>query len=126
MEEDAKQFVVPGEKVLDFPKRFEGTFVENDKTFVSVIGLKQGDKVVPLKGMYVPRFDDFIIGIVSEERFSGYVVDLNSPYDGTISTRDSQIELKVGDVVTARIRNVDEVNSAYLVEARKLSGGDLM
>ncbi len=123
---EAKEVLVPGTKVFDFAKRFEGVFVENDKTFTSVVSLRSEGKVIPLKGLYLPRFDDFVIGIVSEERFSGYVVDLNSPYGGVVSARDLRFELKAGDVVAARIVNVNEVNDAELKDVRKLSGGDLM
>ncbi|MGB9577256.1 MAG: KH domain-containing protein [Candidatus Micrarchaeia archaeon] len=121
-----KRIVLPGEMVLDKPLRAEGTFVEGGKTFASVLSLFSGDKVIPLKGKYVPNYGDYVVGIVKEELFSGYVIDLNSPYEGKLSTKDTREEFRVGDVVSVKIMAVDEVNNAMVVEPRRLVGGEIL
>ncbi len=121
-----KDFIVPGEVLYAEPRRFDGSFVEDNQTFSSVLSVKYDDKVVPLKGKYTPVVSDYVIGVIKEERFSGYEIDINSPYEGTLSSRDLRESFEVGQVVSAVIRAVDEVNEALLVEPRKLWGGHIV
>lgn len=125
---EGKNLTFPGEVVSESPLRTEGCFIDskNNKTYASVISISQEGKVIPLKGYYLPRYGDYIIGIIKEERFSGYVADLNSPYEGSISNRELREELKIGDIISAEIIAVNETNEATLSKARKFSGGDLI
>lgn len=115
--------IVPGEKVSDGGPAQAGTFVDSGSTYASVISLFREGKVIPLKGMYTPQAGDYVVGIVTVERFSGYVVDLHSPYEGSISSRDSREVFTVGDVLSARVAEVNEVHEAVLLEPRKFTGG---
>jgi exosome complex component RRP4 len=121
-----KQLVLPGALAATSPRRMDGCYIDEGKTYVSVVSLKAGDKIIPLKGHYLPRIGDYIIGIISEERFSGYEVDINAPFPSTISARDIRETFQVGDVVSAKVRMVDEVHTAQLVEPRKLFAGRLI
>lgn len=121
-----KKIVIPGEKVGDGAKRLEGCFVDSGKTYASVVSIMQDEKVVPLKGKYLPIPGDYVVGIVSEERFSGFTLDLNSPYEGQVSARDIREPLRVGDVVFVKISFVDEVNNASLADPRRLYGGEII
>ncbi len=120
------EICVPGDLLYEEPKRFLGSFIEGNKTFANVICTKYDDKVVPLKGKYLPIIQDYVIGIVKDVRFNGYTIDLNSPYEGQLSSRESRESFQIGDVVSALIQDVDEVNEAMLVEPRKLYGGRLV
>ncbi|MBI5635541.1 RNA-binding protein, partial [Candidatus Micrarchaeota archaeon] len=82
-----EKVLLPGDMISDKPLRVEGSFIEDGKTFASVISLMRDDKSIPLKGYYLPRPGDYIVGVISDVRFSSYSVDLNAPFDGTISTR---------------------------------------
>ena len=121
-----KQLVLPGHLVAPVPRRQDGCYVDGGKTYVSVLSLRNEDRIIPLKGHYIPKIGDYIIGIVSEERFSGYEIDVNSPFPSSISARDIRETFAVGDVVSAKVRMVDEVHTAQLVEPRKLFGGRLI
>ncbi len=121
-----KELVYPGDLVANEPRKMPGCYVENEKTYASNVALRAEDHVVPLKGYYVPKTGDDIIGIVEEERFSGYTLELNSPYYGELSARDTRDELKRGDAVFAKILTVNEVKEAILIEPRKLGGGNLL
>ncbi len=121
-----KHLVIPGEKVADEPIRMDGCYVDNGATYVSVVSMMQDDKVVPLKGKYLPISGDYVVGIVSEERFSGFTIDLNSPYEGQISSRELRDPLRVEDVVFVKIAFADEVNSAALTDLRRLYGGEIL
>ncbi|MFH1750296.1 MAG: hypothetical protein ABH863_01305, partial [Candidatus Micrarchaeota archaeon] len=120
------EIFVPGDQLYPEPKRFMGSFVSENKTYASVICTKYDDKVVPLKGKYLPIIQDYVVGVVTEQRFSGYTVDLNSPYNGQLSSRESRENFQIGDVMSALIQDVDEVNEPMLVEPRKLYGGRLI
>ncbi|MBI3587903.1 hypothetical protein HY995_04155 [Candidatus Micrarchaeota archaeon] len=120
------RIVLPGEMVADRPTDMEGCFVAAGRTYVGVISLLREGKVIPLKGHYLPTPGDYVVGIVTEERFSGYNIDLHSAYEGTFSTRDVREEFKVGEVISAKILDVNEVNEATLGEPRKFSGGQLL
>jgi exosome complex component RRP4 len=124
--EGVKKIVLPGEKVFDSPKRTEGTFVEGGKTFASTVSVLSGEHLIPLKGHYVPKVSDYVIGVVEQERFNGYEVQINSPYYGELSSRESREEFKVGDVISAKIVAVNEVNEAILVEPRRFWGGEIL
>ncbi|MFH1199668.1 MAG: hypothetical protein V1708_01225 [Candidatus Micrarchaeota archaeon] len=118
--------VVPGELAYDAPHRFDGSFIDNGKTYVSVVSVRYGDKIVALKGKYKPLVGDYVVGIVEEVKFAGYEINLNSPYQGMISSKETREQFAVGDVVSSVVRSVDEVNEALLVEPRKLYGGRLL
>ena len=121
-----KRIVLPGDVVSDAGKRMDGCYVQNGKTFVSVVSMLQDDKVVPLKGKYLPLSGDYVVGIVSEERFSGFTIDLNSPYEGQLSSRDLRDPVRVEDVLFIKINFVDEVNNPVLSEPRRLYGGQII
>ncbi len=121
-----KQLVFPGDKVADEPRRIPGCYVEDGKTYAANVSLQSDDHIVPLKGYYVPKTGDDIIGIVEEERFSGYNLALNSPYGASLSARDTRDELHLRDAVYAKILAVNEVKEAVLVEPQKLAPGSMV
>ena len=103
-----------------------GSFTEGGQAYASVISLSREGRLVPLKGHNLPTVGDYVVGIVAEEKFSGYVVDLHSPYEGTFSTREVREEFKVGDVISAEIAEVNEVHKAILVAPRKFHAGRII
>ncbi|MEM4254870.1 MAG: exosome complex protein Rrp4 [Candidatus Norongarragalinales archaeon] len=121
-----KNLVVPGEIVSENAYRGEGVFVENGKTFSAVMGVVESERLIPLKGPYFPKRGDYVIGIVKEEGFYGWMADLHSPFEGKISARETREKFRIGDVVSAKIFDVDEVGEALLSEARRLWGGEVL
>ncbi len=120
------EIVFPGDVVSERPEQIDGTFTDGGKTFAAVVSLVREGRFVPLKGHYVPLPGDYIVGFVIVEKFSGYVVEMHSPYEGTFSTREVREEFKVGDVISAKVAEVNEVNEAVLVEPRKFEGGRIL
>lgn len=121
-----KKIVTPGELLFDFPKRLSGVFIENGKTYASVVGMLSEGFFIPLKGRYAPFPGDLIVGVVMEERFSGYLIDVNAPFQGVLDSRDLRQEFKIGDILIARVDSVDEVNNLILVDPKKLFKGELL
>jgi exosome complex component RRP4 len=122
------RIVVPGELLVSSPQRIDSAFVENGKTYSSVLGLfdETSPRVIPLEGPYMPAQYDIIVGIIDEVKFAGYNVDINSPYRGFLSAKDSRYEYKLGDVISAKITEVDEVKNVDLESARALRDGEII
>ena len=80
-----KRIVVPGELVTAERKRLgENVYLKEGSIIATVVGLvNETDttvSVVQLEGKYIPQEGDVVIGVVTDEKFSGYVVDINSCY----------------------------------------------
>lgn len=115
----------------------EGTYKEKESIYSSVVGIMYTDhrkvRVVALEGKYVPKPGDTVIGVISDERLSGWKVDIKSPYEATLSQKDILIGrydiLKVGDLISARVTRVSEVFEISLYAKKpfgKLDSGILV
>jgi exosome complex component RRP4 len=134
----SKDLTVPGMLLAEGDYMSEdGTHREKGKIYSSLVGIVYVDtrklRVVALKGKYIPKQGDSVIGIISDERFNGWRVDIDSPYDATLNQKDIRIgryeSLKVGDVVYARIFKVSDIFETSLDAKRpygKLDNGILI
>lgn len=131
LEQIRRKIVVPGEVVTEAQKKLgshvflkEGKIVSDSLGFVS----ESDDfvSVVPLEGVYVPHYGDLIVGLVSGEKHAGYTVDINSIYESFISKRDFRERLKEGNVVSAKVSTVNDVNEADLENVRVFYGGEVI
>lgn len=142
-----RQLVVPGQFIAegDYSIR-EGVFWEKDRVYSSVLGLTdiRGRKirVIPLQGRYIPRRGDRVIGVVVDDFYSGWTLDLNSPYTGKLfvsglldrkvdlDREDISEYLEVGDAVMAEVVEVDELMNVRLEASNrgmgKITGGKLV
>ncbi|VVB65901.1 Exosome complex component Rrp4 [Candidatus Gugararchaeum adminiculabundum] len=122
------KIILPGEKVSDKPEQMPGTYIHDGKTYADVISLydEEGKKSVPLEGMYLPRAEDYIVGVVCDVRFAGYNINIAPSFNAFLSGRESRDKFELGDVVFAKIAEVDEVNSVALTDARRLTGGKMI
>lgn len=120
-----KQIVVPGEEIKG--KILDNVYEEEGKKYSKIFGLlyKKGDfyRIVPLKGRYIPHSGDYVIGIVTDVKFGGYVLDINSPYSAFLSSRR---EYDFGDVIFAKVGGVSEIKNTSLEQDRKLFKGDVV
>jgi exosome complex component RRP4 len=117
---------MPGEVLSDRPERISYAFVDKGKTYSTVVGLFSEGKLVPLEGPYEPLIDDLVVGIISEVKFSGYSVEINSPYAAFLSSREIRERYEMGDAIFARIDKVDEVKNIDVGDAKKLPVGRLV
>ena len=120
------RIVMPGELISDKPERISYAFVDRGKTYSTVVGLFTEGKLVPLEGPYEPLPDDLVVGIISEVKFSGYSIDINTAYPAFLSSREIRERYAMGDTLFARITMIDEVRSIELGDARKLPAGRLV
>jgi exosome complex component RRP4 len=82
--------------------------------------------VVPLRGRYLPRMNDLIVGIVAQEVHSGYLVDINSFYLAFVYQKELRDPLQVGSVLSAKVMNVSETNDVELGFVRVFYGGEVL
>tara|TARA_Y100000310_G_C20674425_1_gene812124 strand:- start:869 stop:1510 length:642 start_codon:yes stop_codon:yes gene_type:complete len=127
----AKRIVIPGELVTEERKKLGShVFVREGKIYSDAIGLVNDESdfasVVPLEGKYIPQVGDVLIGVISAEKFSVYLVDINSFYPSVISKRDLREILKPGSVVSAKIMKVNELNEVDLANPRVFFGGEII
>lgn len=121
---------MPGEKIADSPLNGVGIYTYENKTFAKQFGVlylnEDSAKVVPLKGKYMPKEGDRIIGVVASEDAYGYVLDIMSFVNPYVSKRAIKTKLKVGDLVLCQVYSVNEVKELSLDILAKLEDGILL
>lgn len=128
--EKMKRIVVPGELITEERKRAgEHAFARGDRVFSDALGLVSEDgpvvSVVPLRGRYVPKTNDLIIGVVAQGVHNGYLLDINGFYLAFVYAKELRDPLNVGSVVSAKIMNVSETNEVELGFVRVFFGGEV-
>ncbi len=142
-----RELVVPGQLIAEGGYQvYEGAFREGKQVYASVVGLAdlhgQDIRIIPLQGRYIPKRDDVVIGVVVDSHYSGWILDMNSPYTGNLFVSDllqRKVDLvredinqylSMGDVVVAKVKDVDE-RMRVLLEAGepgmgRVEGGKLV
>ena len=123
--------VIPGDVVAKGNYRF-GSYIERhgDEYVALRVGiaeiLRDEIKLSPLTGPYLPRTDDEVIGKVVDVNGFGWVVDINSCFDGFLpasfvfgrdfspATHDLSSKFKVGDIIGARIESFERSRDPQL------------
>lgn len=126
-----KRVVVPGDLVTaDRKKLGQHVFVENGRVYSDALGLvytnSEVASVVPLRGKYIPHKFDLVVGVVVSETYYGYVVDINSIYYSYISKELLRNSLKRGVIVSAKVKEANEINEADLEDVRVFYGGEII
>jgi len=123
--------VIPGDVIATGDHRF-GSYIEKrgDSYIALRVGMaemgRDGLRLNPLSGPYLPRAEDEVIGKVVDMNGFGWVVDINSCFDGYLpasfvfgrdfspSTHDLSTKFKVGDVIGCRIESFDRSRDPQL------------
>ncbi len=122
-----KKIIVPGEQISETRLLTETTIVENNKTFASVTGfINEENKFVPIKSIYTPRQGDSIVGVVVYVKGNGYMIDINTPFEGFLSGKDTCVPFSMGEIMYGKIKDVDEIGNVDITEARKLTPGKII
>jgi exosome complex component RRP4 len=85
--------VIPGDVITRGNHRF-GSYIEKrgDEYVALRVGLAEvsheGVKLAPLTGPYIPKADDQVIGKVVDINGFGWVVDINSCFDGFLPSSE--------------------------------------
>jgi exosome complex component RRP4 len=123
--------VIPGDVIARGNHRY-GSYIEKrgDEYVALRVGLaevgREEVKLNPMTGPYMPRAEDEVIGKVVDMNGFGWVVDINSCFDGFLpasfvfgrefspSTHDLSSRFKVGDIIGARIESFERSRDPQL------------
>ena len=140
------QFVLPGDVIVTGDYRPEqNVILEGNKLMSTAIGFsKIKDDLVtvtPLTGLYTPKTDDLVIGKIVSHNALSWEVDINSYYSGILtasdifgkdyspSRDDLSLKLKTGDIILARIANVNSRDPLITIIGEnlgKIDSGELI
>jgi len=144
---NTRELVLPGEKIVQSMDYLPGRncFREGDSIYSKRVGLVYFKgrviEVVPLAGKYIPEVGDMVIGEVKEVQYSGWVVDINSPYLAFLpisGIKEFVDPLKTdlskiygaGDVIYGKISVVSALKTIYISmkdpQTRKFVGGRIV
>ena len=143
-DDKTREITVPGE-VIGSSKTFKagyGTYIEGEKIFSKFVGILQKRdefvSVIPLSGVYLPQRNDKVIGVIEEVQKFGWIVNLDCPWDGFLSTSEGindyvdvrrvnmEKYFKAGDMIYTQVashKNGDVQLTMKTPIARKLRGG---
>ena len=140
------QFVSPGDVIVTAPYRPEqNVILEGNKLMSTAIGFSEIKDdlvtVTPLTGLYTPKTDDLVIGKIVSHNALSWEVDINSYYSGILtasdifgkdyspSRDDLSLKLKTGDIILARIANVNSRDPLITITGEnlgKIDSGELI
>ncbi len=126
-----RPIVVPGMIVAEGNYN-PGQYVINEdhKFYSTIIGLLEMTEkdvdVIPLKGVYIPKVGDKVIGIITNYYLLSWSVDINAPYEAILMAAGALAKplekpgpdlgkfLNVGDVIVAVIQKFDRLSNPQL------------
>ena len=140
------QFVLPGDVIVTGDYRPEqNVILEGNKLMSTAIGFSEIKDdlvtVTPLTGLYTPKTDDLIIGKIVSHNALSWQVDINSYYSGILtasdifgkdyspSRDDLSLKLKTGDIILARIADVNSRDPLITIIGEnlgKIDSGELI
>ena len=131
MQELKRKYVIPGDKIVDGNFRPLMNVIRIGDSIISTrIGIaeagRDGIKVIPLSGVYIPRINDIVIGKILDRSSLSWDVDINSCFSAHLPAQDvfgrdfsparddMNRELATGDLITARIIAFDRTRDPML------------
>jgi len=140
------QFVLPGDVIVTGDYRPEQNVVlEGNRLMSTATGFSEIKDdlvtVTPLTGLYTPKTDDLVIGKIVSHNALSWEVDINSYYSGILtasdifgkdyspSRDDLSLKLKTGDIILARIANVNSRDPLITITGEnlgKIDSGELI
>ena len=120
-----------------------GIIAKNEEFIATRLGWLQEQhntvSVNPINAAYMPRSGDLVVGVVAEVRNNLWFININGSFQGLLPMSlapwkvefgAARIHMDVGDVVLARVQEVDECHNVVLtmkgVGLRKLNQGAVL
>ena len=131
MQEIKRRYVIPGDKIIEGNyKPLMNVMKSGDYLISTRVGIaeagKDGVKVIPLSGVYIPRVNDLVIGKVIDRSSLSWDVDINSCFfahlpaqdvfgrDFSPARDDMGRQLSIGDLIIARIVSFNRTRNPML------------
>ena len=135
------QFVMPGDIIVTGDYRPEqNVILEGNRLISTATGFSEIKDdlvtVTPLTGLYTPKTDDLVIGKIISHNALSWEVDINSYYSGILtasdifgkdyspSRDDLSLKLNIGDIILARIANVNSRDPLITIAGENLGKVD--
>ena len=147
MQEVKRRYVVPGDKIVEGNFRPLMNVIKVDNSIIATrIGIaesgREGVKVIPLSGVYIPRVNDIVIGKITDHSSLSWEVDVNSCFSAHLPAQDvfgrdfsparddMGRQLATGDLIAARIIAFDRTRDPMLTiqdkDLGKIPRGELL
>jgi exosome complex component RRP4 len=131
MQEIRRKYVVPGDRIIEGNFRPLFNVIKAGNSIIATrIGIaeagREGVKVIPLSGIYIPRVNDIVIGKIMDHSSLSWEVDINSCFSAHLPAQDvfgrdfsparddMGRELATGDLITARIIAFDRTRDPMI------------
>jgi exosome complex component RRP4 len=131
MQEIRRKYVVPGDRIIEGNFRPLFNVIKAGNSIIATrIGIaeagREGVKVIPLSGIYIPRVNDIVIGKIMDHSSLSWEVDINSLFSAHLPAQDvfgrdfsparddMGRELATGDLITARIIAFDRTRDPMI------------
>ncbi len=125
-----RKIVIPGTVVSDRRLSMDNSYIDGSRTVSAVVGLfdDSRNEIIPLEGFWKPRSGDIVVGVIETAGRNGtYRVSLTEFVDGLIiQDKYDREHYMPGDIIEARVRDIEHKVLAVLEEPRRLDGGTLM
>ena len=135
------QFVLPGDIIVTGNYQPEqNVILEGDRLMSTAIGFSEIKDdlvtVTPLTGLYTPKTDDLVVGKIVSHNALSWEVNINSYYPGILtafdifgkdysaSRDDLSLKLNTGDIILARIANVNSRDPLITITGENLGKVD--
>jgi exosome complex component RRP4 len=147
MHEMRRRYVIPGDKIVEGNFRPVMNVIRSGNALIATrIGIaeagRDGVKVIPLSGVYIPRVNDLVIGKIVDHSSLSWEVDINSCFSAHLPAQDvfgrdfsparddMSKHLAIGDMITARIMAFDRTRDPMLTvqdrDLGKIPRGELL
>jgi|TARA_B100001971_G_scaffold167236_1_gene158383 exosome complex component RRP4 len=140
------QFVLPGDVIVTGDYRpNHNVILDGNRLMSTAIGFSEIKEdlvtVTSLTGLYTPKTDDLVIGKIVSHNALSWEVNINSYYSGILtasdifgkdyspSKDDLSLKLKTGDIILARIANVNSRDPLITINGEnlgKIDSGELI
>ncbi len=136
-----RELVYPGDELPGQARRAACTFRLDGSQHAAVMGLYDTESAsfVPLEGLWTPRQNDAVVGVVSIARPERgvYAVDLcyfgsgvllvdENRHGSAAQRRSDACAYEVGSVISAEVARVEHRRDVVLRSPKRLAGGSLM
>jgi len=111
--------LIPGDNLK---KKDINSYERENNYYSKYILLVNEDKTTRLFGYYMPEVNDIVIGKVIDVLSNGWIIDINSPYVGKLSLKDSGVDpsdlYTYGDYILCQIVKITK-NKLIDLEIKK-------
>lgn len=147
MHDVRRRYVIPGDKIADGNFRPLMNVIKSGNSLIATrIGIaetgRDGVKVIPLSGVYIPRVNDLVIGKIADHSSLSWEVDINSCFSAHLPAQDvfgrdfsparddMSKHFAIGDMITARVMAFDRTRDPMLTvqdrDLGKIPRGELL